>query len=161
MSVQGADFRIVPVGKPGADLDAVRDLFVEYGASLDSSLCLQGFDQELATLPGAYAPPRGILLLAKQCGEAAGCVAVRPLDDQRCEMKRLYVRPEFQGTGLGRRLAERAIDFARSCGYHSIALDTLPDMHAARALYGKLGFRPCAPYYDNSSIGSDCFELII
>ena len=112
-------------------------------------------------MPGAYAPPRGSLLLAKQGGEAAGCVAVRPLDAGRCEMKRLYVRPEFQGTGLGRRLAERAIDFARSCGYHSMVIDTLPDMHAARALYGKLGFKPCAPYYDNSAIGSDCFELTL
>jgi len=111
--------------------------------------------------PGAYAPPRGSLLLAKQGGEAAGCVAVRPLDGQRCEMKRLYVRPEFQGTGLGRRLAERAIDFARSCGYRSMVLDTLPAMHEARALYRKLGFEPCAPYYDNSSIGSDCFELVL
>jgi len=147
------------VTRPGTDADAVRDLFLEYGASLGFSLCFQGFDQELATLPGEYAPPHGCLLLAKRGDEAAGCVAVRSLDGQRSEMKRLYVRPEFQGTGLGRRLAERAIVFARSCGYRSMVLDTLPDMKAARTLYLSLGFKPCAPYYDNSSIGSDCFAL--
>ncbi len=152
---------IKTVTAAGPDLEAVRNLFFEYADALGFELCFQGFDQELAALPGDYALPRGSLLLAKQGGEAAGCVAVRPLDAGRCEMKRLYVRPEFQGTGLGRRLAERAIDFARSCGYHSMVLDTLPDMHAARALYGKLGFKPCAPYYDNSAIGSDCFELML
>ena len=138
-----------------------RDLFFEYAESLDVSLCFQGFDEELATLPGSYAPPRGGLWLAKQGGQAAGCVAMRPLDERRCEMKRLYVRPEFRGTGLGRRLAECAIGFARSCGYRSMVLDTLPDMEAARALYRSLGFTPCAPYYDNSGIGSDCFELVL
>lgn len=161
LSAQCGDFQIVPVGIPGANLDAVRELFVEYAKSLDVSLCFQRFDEELATLPGAYAPPQGGLWLAKQGGQAAGCVAVRPLGGQRCEMKRLYVRVEFQGTGLGRRLAECAINFARSCDYRSMVLDTLPDMDAARALYRKLGFTPCAPYYDNRCIGSDCFELIL
>lgn len=151
---------IQSVAAAGADLETVRRLFVEYAESLGFSLCFQGFDKELAALPGDYTPPRGNLLLAIQDNKAAGCVAVRPLDDKRCEMKRLYVRPEFQGTGLGRRLAERAIDFARSRGYRSMVLDTLPAMREARALYQKLGFKPCAPYYDNSRIGSDCFELV-
>ena len=152
---------IQSVAGAGADLEMVRKLFVEYAESLGFSLCFQGFDKELAALPGDYMPPRGNLLLAKQDNKAAGCVAVRPLDDERCEMKRLYVRPEFQGAGLGRRLAERAIDFARSCGYRSMMLDTLPAMREARALYQKLGFKRCAPYYDNSRIGSDCFELVL
>lgn len=149
------------VGKPGADLEAVRDLFIEYGASLGFSLCFQGFDQELAALPGEYAPPHGCLLLATEGNEAAGCVGVRRLDAERCEMKRLYVRPAFRGTGLGRKLAAAAIAAARKAGYRSMVLDTLPDMTAARALYAALGFTACAPYYDNTCAGSDCFEIAL
>lgn len=148
------------VSGPSADLEAVRKLFVEYAESLGFSLCFQGFDQELATLPGDYAP-QGCLLLAKQGSEAAGCVGVRRLDAERCEMKRLYVRPEFRGAGLGRRLAEHAIAFARKKGYRSMVLDTLPEMNEARGLYRKLGFVPCAPYYDNACVGSDCFGLVL
>ncbi|MBX9810184.1 MAG: GNAT family N-acetyltransferase [Burkholderiales bacterium] len=149
------------VSGPSADLEAVRKLFVEYAESLGFSLCFQGFDQELATLPGDYAPPQGCLLLAKEDGEAAGCVGVRRLDAERCEMKRLYVRIAFRGTRLGRKLAEAALAAAREAGYRRMVLDTLPAMKAARTLYSVLGFKPCAPYYDNACIGSDCFELTL
>lgn len=150
---------IVEVAAPGPDLAAVRDLFLEYAGSLNFSLCFQDFETELEGLPGAYAPPRGILLLARDGGEAAGCVGVRPLDEGRCEMKRLYVREHHRGSGLGRRLAERAIAFAREAGYAGMMLDTLPQMERAVRLYRELGFVRCAPYYDNSPIGSTCLEL--
>jgi ribosomal protein S18 acetylase RimI-like enzyme len=150
---------IVEVAAPGPDLAAVRDLFLEYAGSLNFSLCFQDFETELEGLPGAYAPPQGILLLARDGGEAAGCVGVRPLDEGHCEMKRLYVREHHRGGGLGRRLAERAIAFAREAGYAGMMLDTLPQMERAVRLYRELGFVRCAPYYDNSPIGSTCLEL--
>jgi putative acetyltransferase len=150
---------IVEVAEPGPELAAVRDLFLEYAASLNFSLCFQDFETELEGLPGAYAPPQGTLLLAQSGGEFAGCVGVRPLAAGRCEMKRLYVRGQYRGTGLGRRLAERAIAFARSAGYRSMLLDTLPQMEQATRLYRELGFVRCAPYYDNTPIGSSCLEL--
>ena len=149
----------VEVAAPGPELAAVRDLFLEYAGSLNFSLCFQDFETELEGLPGAYAPPRGILLLARDGGEFAGCVGVRPLDDGRCEMKRLYVRGHYRGSGLGRQLAERAISFAREAGYRSMVLDTLPQMTQAVRLYRELGFTRCAPYYDNTPIGSSCLEL--
>ena len=150
---------IVEVAAPGPDLAAVRDLFLEYAGSLNFSLCFQDFETELEGLPGAYAPPRGILLLAQDGGETAGCVGVRPLDTGRCEMKRLYVRGQCRGSGLGRQLAVRAITFARDAGYRSMLLDTLPQMTAAVRLYRELGFTCCAPYYDNTPIGSSCLAL--
>ncbi len=150
---------MLSVAGPGADLEAVRKLFVEYAESLGFSLCFQGYDQELATLPGDYAPPHGCLLLATEGGEAAGCVGVRRLDAERCEMKRLYVRPAFRGTGWGKKLAAAAIAAARKAGYRRMMLDTLPNMKEARALYLSLGFAACEPYYDNACAGSDCFEL--
>ncbi len=150
---------IVEVAAPGPDLAAVRDLFLEYAGSLNFSLCFQDFETELEGLPGAYAPPRGSLLLARAGSGAAGCVGVRPHDAGRCEMKRLYVRGQYRGSGLGRRLAERAIAFARTAGYRSMLLDTLPQMQQAVRLYRELGFLRCAPYYDNTPIGSSCLEL--
>lgn len=150
---------IVEVAAPGPDLAAVRDLFLEYAGSLNFSLCFQDFETELEGLPGAYAPPRGSLLLARAGSGAAGCVGVRPHDAGRCEMKRLYVRGQYRGSGLGRRLAERAIAFARTAGYRSMLLDTLPQMQQAVRLYRELGFVRCAPYYDNTPIGSSCLEL--
>lgn len=152
---------IVTVGGSGGDMEAVRALFLEYAESLGFGLCFQGFDQEVASLPGDYAPPTGCLLLAKEGSEIVSCVGVRPLDKTRCEMKRLYVKPAFRGRGLGRQLAEAAIAHARAAGYRSMYLDTLPAMKEARALYASLGFMPCAPYYDNACVGSDCFELAL
>lgn len=156
---RGEFFQLVTVAVAGKDLDAVRELFLDYAKSLGFSLCFQGFDQELARLPGDYAPPRGCLLLAKEGEQVVGCVGVRPIGAETCEMKRLYVRPQFRGTGLGRGLAETAIARARAMGYRRMVLDTLPAMKEARALYSSLGFTPCAPYYDNTCAGSDCVEL--
>jgi putative acetyltransferase len=137
------------------EVAAVRELFQEYANSLDIDLCFQGFKEELATLPGAYAPPDGRLLLAYSQGayrEDLGCVALRPcasLQASVCEMKRLYVRPEARGTGVGRALAGAVIDAAREIGYERMVLDTLASMHAALGLYHSLGFRETAAYYTN------------
>lgn len=128
---------------------AVHGLFLEYANSLGFKLCFQGFDQELATLPGSYAPPEGRLFLARVDGAIAGVVGVRPLDGKRCEMKRLYVRPNSRGLKLGRRLAELAIAEARNIGYGQMVLDTLDKMKEARALYAGLGFHEIPAYYDN------------
>ncbi len=137
-----------------ADLPTVKALFLEYAAGLGFDLCFQGFDEELATLPGKYAPPAGRLLLAGSGEEAAGCVALRPLQGDACEMKRLYVRPAARGLQVGRRLAERICDEARAAGYRRILLDTLPSMSEAVRLYTALGFRPVAPYVFNPIPGA-------
>ena len=120
-----------------ADISAARELLVEYQAWLGVDLCFQGFATELATLPGDYAPPRGRLLLARTSDddEIAGCIALRPLDDERCEMKRLFVRLGHHGGGIGRRLIERLLAEAREIGYRTMVLDTLPQMRAAQHLY--------------------------
>lgn len=136
------------------DLDAVRALFREYAASLGVDLAYQGFETELAGLPGAYVPPSGALLLAvRPDGVAVGCVALRPMAGG-CEMKRLYCRPDARGSGLGRALAMAAIGAARDAGYGAIFLDTLPDMRAAQRLYRGLGFEVVAPYYDTPVAGT-------
>ena len=127
---------------------AMRSLFQEYAAWLRIDLCFQGFAEELATLPGSYAPPRGRLLLASGTGGPAGCVALRPASDTVCEMKRLFVRPAYQGHGLGRTLAQRVISEAKAIGYSTIVLDTLPSMHTAIWLYESLGFVRRSAYYD-------------
>ena len=131
------------------DIAEVRTLFLEYAASLGFSLCFQGFDAELAELPGAYAPPEGRLLLARVDGVAAGCVGLRPIGDGSCEMKRLFVRPDFHGQGLGRRLATAVVDEGRAAGYTAMRLDTVPSMKAAIGLYSSLGFRDIPPYREN------------
>jgi len=154
-----SQFDLITVSEPGSDADAVRDLFLEYGEALGFNTCFGGFEQELISLPGDYAHPGGLLLLAKENGNRAGCVALRPLDAAACEMKRLYVRSAFRQVGLGRRLAETAVAHARAAGYRRICLDTLPTMREARSLYASLAFKACAPYYDNARVGSDCFEL--
>ncbi len=138
---------------------AVRGLMREYGASLDVDLSYQNFEDELRSLPGDYAPPRGTLLLALAGGEAAGCVAIRPLAENFCEMKRLYVRPEWRSTGLGKRLVEAALEDARRAGHRFVRLDTLPSMIAARKLYASLGFLSIAPYYKSAVPGTAFLQL--
>lgn len=140
------------------DIEAVRALFIDYQADLGIDLCFQGFDAELQALPGAYATPTGLLLLATVDGQAAGCCAFRALDNSdhlnACEMKRLFVRRAYRSFGLGRRLAEEVLSRATIAGYTTMLLDTLSDMEAARALYEDLGFVEVAPYYHNPIAGA-------
>jgi len=138
-----------------ADLDEIRTMLREYAAWLEVDLCFQNFDQELAELPGEYQPPRGCLLVA----EGAGCVALRPIDDEICEMKRLYVRPEHRGSGLGRQLVLAIIAEARGIGYRRMRLDTMPKMDGAQRLYASLGFREIAAYRYNPEPGTRFLEL--
>ena len=143
-----------------AQIAQARELFLEYAASLGFSLCFQKFDKELAELPGDYAPPHGRLLLAELKGELAGCVALHRLEASLCEMKRLYLRPNFRGKGLGRTLAGAIINEARKIGYHRMRLDTVgPVMKDAVAMYRKLGFREIAPYRPNPMPGTLYMEL--
>jgi putative acetyltransferase len=140
-----------------ADLDEIRTMLREYAAWLEVDLCFQNFEQELAALPGEYSPPLGRLLIA----EGAGCVALRPIDDEICEMKRLYVRPDHRGTGLGRSLILAIVDEARAAGYRRIRLDTMPKMDSAQRLYASLGFRDIAPYRYNPEPGARFLELAL
>ena len=141
------------------DIERARELFVEYAASLQMDLCFQNFEQELAELPGRYAPPDGRLLLARVEDEIAGCIALRKFDQWVCEMKRLYVRPAFRGRGLGRALALASVAEARKIGYQRMCLDTLPSMKEAAGLYRSLGFAEAAPYYHNPICGTIFMEL--
>jgi ribosomal protein S18 acetylase RimI-like enzyme len=142
-------------------VEECRVLFREYQRSLGVSLCFQGFEAELAGLPGDYAPPKGRLYIARRDGAPAGCVALRPLFHRDAEMKRLYVRPAHRGSGLGRALARRVIDEARAAGYETLKLDTLPSMHAAQNMYAKLGFADTAPYNDNPVDGTRFLALTL
>jgi ribosomal protein S18 acetylase RimI-like enzyme len=141
------------------DLHVVRELFQEYAAGLGVDLSFQGFEAEVAELPGKYAPPSGRLLLAWREDAAMGCIALRALDTTACEMKRLYVRPEARGERLGRRLAERICQEARDAGYSRICLDTLPSMLPAQALYRALGFASIEPYVFNPVQGTQFMAL--
>jgi ribosomal protein S18 acetylase RimI-like enzyme len=139
---------VIAPATSAADLSAMAALMRAYAASIGIDLGYQDFDNELASLPGKYAPPTGALLLARNAGTACGCVALRQLDDDGCcEMKRLYVTPEGRGLGLGRRLADTIVAEARRLGYREMRLDTLPTMQGAIALYRSLGFVETVPYY--------------
>ena len=152
---------IVQVETP-AQIAQARELFLEYAQSLGFSLCFQSFDAELASLPGDYAPPEGRLLLAQYDEQLAGCVALHRLEPKICEMKRLYLRPQFRGKGLGRALAERIVAEARQIGYERIRLDTVePVMKDAVAMYRRLGFREIDPYRVNPMAGTLYMELTL
>jgi ribosomal protein S18 acetylase RimI-like enzyme len=141
-------FSIRPAG--ANEMSTVAKLFREYADALEVDLTYQSFDLELATLPGAYAPPAGALLIAisNAAGDPVGCVGVRPLADPgTCEMKRLHTTPAVRGAGIGRALAEAAIEAATNAGYTSMHLDTLPGMTAAQTLYRRLGFEVTPAYY--------------
>jgi GNAT superfamily N-acetyltransferase len=140
-------------------VEMARALFREYADTLQSVECFQDFGTELAELPGEYGPPSGCLLLARDGDEPVGCVALRPIDDGVCEMKRLYVRPAHRGRGVGRLLADRIIAEARALGYERMRLDTLPEMREARAMYEKLGFQPIEAYRQYPNCGVLFFEL--
>lgn len=146
-----------------ADMASVRDIFQEYAGTLSVDLDFQGFDTELRSLPGDYAPPRGALLLATVDGAVAGCCALRPMDSSdypnAAEMKRLFVRKAFRGFGLGRQLTEAILDEARRAGYSCVLLDTLDEMEAARALYEDLGFEEIPPYYHNPHAGAHYLKV--
>ncbi len=140
-------------------LEEARRLFMEYEAYLNVDLCFQNYAEELANLPGDYAPPRGVLLLASDGHEFAGCVAMRQLNGDTCEMKRLFVRPAYRGTGLGRRLARHSVEEAARLGYKAMRLDTLERLREALALYTSMGFRRIPPYYRNPLEGVVYMEL--
>ncbi len=151
--------RVVSIATSADEIEIARTLFREYADSLDFDLSFQDFAAELAGLPGAYAPPDGALLLAAFNGEYAGCVAVRRLEPHICEMKRLYVRPSYRGTGTGRALAVASIDTARGLGYRLMRLDTVASMETARNLYRSLGFTEIPPYRFNPIAGAEYMEL--
>lgn len=143
-------------------IETARTLFLEYADSLGFDLCFQGFQKELAELPGAYAPPGGRLLLARDAQDFAGCVAVRPIGnpaEKVCEMKRLYVRPTFRGKHVGRALVVRLLSDARIAGYTRMYLDTLETMIPAMTLYRSVGFQECQPYSYHPVAGTKCFDL--
>lgn len=148
-----------------ADIPALQELFREYARSVGNAICFQTFEKEVAALPGAYAPPQGQILVATDTQTLAACVALRPLtpevyENDICEMKRLYVRPAFRNTGLGRNLTDNTLILAATLGYTALRLDTLPQMTAAIALYRKLGFLEIPPYADNPA-SALCFEKLL
>lgn len=153
----------IRIARTAADIDVVRQLFREYAVGANAPDCFVTFEDELAALSAPscdYAPPRGRLFLAADA-EPAGCVALRPLDANTAEIKRLYVREKFRGTGLGRALAVAAIDAARQTGARRVVLDTLPSMSAAQALYRSLGFGGIPPYLAAPTPCALCFELLL
>jgi|APFre7841882724_1041349.scaffolds.fasta_scaffold02654_2 transcriptional regulator len=150
---QPDEYDIVPAWT-APDLDATRALFRDYQREINVDLCFQGFEDELATLPGRYGMPDGRLFLAKRGAEAVGCIALRRFDADSGEVKRLYVAPAHRGAKLGEALASKAVDAAREVGYRRLVLDTLAPMHAARKLYASHGFREIAPYYGNPLPGA-------
>jgi GNAT superfamily N-acetyltransferase len=151
---------IVPV-EGAAQLEEVRHLFQEYWDSFGFTPCFQNFGSELAGLPGDYAPPGGRLALASIAGAAVGCVALRRLDERRCEAKRLYVKPELRGAGIGRALLEWVIREARAAGYLELVGDTMPVMQRALAMYGRMGFERTEPYAEKATEGAIYIRLAL
>jgi len=150
--------KIIPA-ETEEDIQQIRLLFEEYAASLDFDLSFQNFGEELANLPGDYVPPEGRLLLAWWDDQIAGCVALRKINQDRCEMKRLYVLPRFRALDIGKALAEEIIKEAKKIGYTWMRLDTVPSMKRARALYESLGFKRIPPYRYNPVKGAEFLEL--
>jgi GNAT superfamily N-acetyltransferase len=150
--------KIVTVAS-GARLEQVRRLFEEYWASFGFTPCFQNFGEEVTELPGKYAPPGGRLALALMDGEPAGCAALRQFDEERCEAKRLYVRPGFRGRGLGRTLMDWAIAEARRMGYREMVGDTMPVMSQALEMYGRMGFEQTGPYAEKPTPGAIFLRL--
>ncbi len=144
-----------------AEVPVMRELFSEYGRSLGIDLSFQDFDQELATLPGKYTPPDGAVIIALQGAVACGCVALRRIDQATCEMKRLYVRPDARGLGIGAELVRLIVDRAKSRGYRAMRLDTLPSMKSAIALYASFGFREIPAYTFNPIHGAVYMEKLL
>jgi len=144
-----------------AHIEIARELFLEYQRSIGIDLCFQNFSKEVANLPGEYAPPEGRLLLSFVGDTVGGCVALRKIEGRTCEMKRLYVRPAFRGKHIGRHLAEKVIQEARTAGYAAMRLDTLPVMTEAIALYRSLGFQPTEAYRINPHPGAIYMELAL
>ena len=149
----------VVTAESSEQVDTIRELFLEYAKSLNFDLCFQGFDKELESLPGKYAAPDGRLLLALYDQKIAGCVALWKVSDQVCEMKRLWVRPEFRGKKIGRQLAEFVIEQAKLIGYFKMKLDTIDTMTEAIKLYVSLGFRSTSAYRYNPVEGAEYMEL--
>ncbi|MBR0577199.1 GNAT family N-acetyltransferase [Proteiniclasticum sp. BAD-10] len=141
-----------------AEMESIRQLFVAYVQSLETDLAFQNFQEELYSLPGKYAPPKGALFLALVEGKAAGCIALRPMEDKICEMKRLYVDPEYRHLGLGKQLVEKILDEGQKLGYNCMRLDTLTSMTAALALYRAQGFQAIPPYTYNPLDGAIYME---
>jgi putative acetyltransferase len=152
---------LIRQAQSAADFAHARSLFEEYAAWLAIDLCFQGFAEELATLPGAYAPPRGRLLLAGAVDAPVGCIALRPLTDDAGEVKRLYVKPSARGGGLGEALVQAILNDARAIGYRELKLDTIDWMRDARRLYARLGFVECSPYYHNPVPGAVYMSLAL
>ena len=142
----------------GPQIDVVTELFLEYAGTLEFDLSFQGFTEEIASLPGEYSSPMGCILLAIKDDDIAGCIALRPLGGNICEMKRLYVRPKFQGQGIGRALATEILNRAADLGYLTVRLDTVPSMTAALRMYRSMGFYPIQPYRLNPIPGTAYLE---
>jgi ribosomal protein S18 acetylase RimI-like enzyme len=162
MPVDTPEIQLISPESP-AQWEATRLILRDYAQSLPIDLCFQNFEQELASLPGEYAGPQGLMLLALVDGQVAGCGGFRPLADvdyaNACEMKRLYVRPAFRRFGLGRSLTQALIERASGAGYSCMLLDTLDDMEAARGLYESLGFVDIPPYYYNPIAGAHYLKV--
>jgi len=157
--MKGCNTLMIELVTEGSLLEQVRGVFREYQSLLGFDLCFQNFEEELSTLPGKYAPPEGRLYAAVVEGKVFGCIALRTLEEGKCEMKRFYVRPQFRGRNIGRLLAEKLIEEARAIGYGQIVLDTVPSQQTAQALYDALGFYEIEPYCFNPVEGTRYLAL--